>query len=245
MNLVQIAHISNGFSDKFGIPRQSREESRITSRIVFEPDFRVREALRGIEAYSHLWLIWQFHDLNNSPLTWSPTVRPPRLGGNTRMGVFATRSPYRPNPLGLTSVRLLRVEETEAEGLTLIVSGADLMDGTPIFDIKPYLSFSDSHPDAINGFADATRDYRLKVLWEIEASGDSSISGDSGKSSNSSSLSEQLRQELEEILSQDPRPAYQHDADRIYKLDYAGAHIEFQVQEDTIIVKKCTLSAKK
>lgn len=235
MNLVQIAHISNGFSDKFGIPRQSREESRITSRIVFEPDFRVREALRGIEAYSHLWLIWQFHDLNNSPLnnpplTWSPTVRPPRLGGNTRMGVFATRSPYRPNPLGLTSVRLLRVEETENEGLALIVSGADLMDGTPIFDIKPYLSFSDSHPDAVNGFADATRDYRLQVKWEIEIS---------------SPLSEQLRQELEEILSQDPRPAYQHDADRIYKLDYAGAHIEFQVQEDTIIVKKCTLSAKK
>lgn len=241
MNLVQIAHISNGFTDKFGIPRQSREESRITSRIVFEPDFRVREALRGIEAYSHLWLIWQFHDLNNPSLSnpslsWSPTVRPPRLGGNTRMGVFATRSPYRPNPLGLTSVRLLRVEETEKEGLTLIVSGADLMDGTPIYDIKPYLSFSDSHPDAINGFADATRDYRLRVLWEAETS---------RESGGLTLLSEQLRQELEEILSQDPRPAYQHDEERIYKLDYAGAHIEFQVQEDTIIVKRYSLCEKK
>lgn len=246
MNLVQIAHISNGFTDKFGIPRQSREDSCITSRIVFEPEYRVQEALRGIEAYSHLWLIWQFHDLNNLPLsnpsssnpslTWSPTVRPPRLGGNTRMGVFATRSPYRPNPLGLTSVRLLRIEKTKEDGWVLVVSGADLLDGTPIFDIKPYLSFSDSHPEAINGFADATRDYRLRVVWELETS---------GESGQSAFLSEPLRQELEEILSQDPRPAYQHDTERNYKLDYAGIHVEFQVQESAVIVKKCTLSAKK
>lgn len=231
MNLVQIAHISNGFIDKFGIPRQSREESVITSRIVFEPEFRVREALRGIEEYSHLWLIWEFSELNNassgaaasasdaSP-KWSPTVRPPRLGGNTRMGVFATRSPYRPNPLGLTSVRLLRVEETKDEGLVLVVSGADLLDGTPIYDIKPYLSFSDAHVEAKNGFAEATRDYRLRVEW-----GGISMTG-------------KVRAELEEILSQDPRPAYQEDATRVYKLDYAGVRVAFRVENDTVYVVK-------
>lgn len=235
MNLVQIAHISNGFTDKFGIPRQSREDSVLTSRIVFEPDFRVREALRGIEEYSHLWLIWQFHDLNNPSLNWSPTVRPPRLGGNTRMGVFATRSPYRPNPLGLTSVRLLRVEETPDHGLVLVVSGADLLDGTPIFDIKPYLSFSDSHPDAVNGFADATRDYRLTVEWG--QTGSTSDSNDTSDPSNPI-ISEKLRQELTEILSQDPRPAYQSDRARVYKLDYAGVRVSFRVENDRLIVEK-------
>lgn len=231
MNLVQIAHISNGFIDKFGIPRQSREESVITSRIVFEPEFRVREALRGIEEYSHLWLIWEFSELNNAssgaassesnaPRKWSPTVRPPRLGGNTRMGVFATRSPYRPNPLGLTSVKLLRVEETKDEGMVLVVSGADLLDGTPIYDIKPYLSFSDAHVEAKNGFAEATRDYRLRVEW-----GGTSMTG-------------KVRAELEEILSQDPRPAYQEDATRVYKLDYAGVRVAFRVENDTVYVVK-------
>lgn len=246
MNLVQIAHISNGFIDKFGIPRQSREESVITSRIVFEPEFRVREALRGIEEYSHLWLIWEFSELNNAssgvadsvsnaPRKWSPTVRPPRLGGNTRMGVFATRSPYRPNPLGLTSVKLLRVEETKDEGMVLVVSGADLLDGTPIYDIKPYLSFSDAHVEAKNGFAEATRDYRLRVEWG-ETSSASSASETSGASN--SSMTGKVRAELEEILSQDPRPAYQEDATRVYKLDYAGVRVAFRVENDTVYVVK-------
>ena len=154
MQLQVIAHARNGFSQKFGIPRQSREESCIETRIIFTPAYRVREALRGIDEYSYLWLLWGFHETwsannvqrkkrtNDTGLNWSPTVRPPRLGGNKRMGIFATRSPFRPNPIGLTSVRLLRVEETKNEGVVLVVSGADLLDGTPIYDIKPYLSFS-------------------------------------------------------------------------------------------------------
>lgn len=174
--LKVIAYARNGHTDKFGIPRQSREESPILTRIVFEPEYRVAEALRGIEGYSHLWLIWGFSEVDS----WSPTVRPPRLGGNTRMGVFATRSPYRPNPIGLSSVRLIAVRlngkwimgngkldetPTEKSSLELIVSGADVLDGTPIYDIKPYLSFSDCHEDAKNGFAEETRDYKLKVDW--------------------------------------------------------------------------------
>lgn len=235
MEIKPIAHIHNGFTDKFGIPRQSREESCIVSRIVFTQEFRVREALRGIEEYSHLWLIWEF----SAPFTsetkdWSPTVRPPRLGGNQRMGVFATRSPFRPNRLGLSSVRLIRIEETEHEGLVLIVTGADMLDGTPIYDIKPYLSFSDSHPDAINGFADATRDYRLEVVWPSEAASPSGAS--------IVSIDSTLRQELEEILSQDPRPAYQDDS-REYKLDYQGYKATFVVQNGKIFVKNIAKNA--
>lgn len=182
MKITPVAIARNGFTDKFGIPRQSREESCIETRIVFEPDFRVREALRGIEGYSHLWLIWGFsrcaiHNaqsamgIGETP-DWSPTVRPPRLGGNVRMGVFATRSPFRPNALGLSSVRLLRIEDTTQDGLVLVVSGADLLDGTPIYDIKPYLSYSDSHPEARNGFGEATSNYHLAVdvstdVWSL------------------------------------------------------------------------------
>ena len=171
MELQIIAHAHNGFSQKFGIPRQSREDSVIETHIVFTPTYRMREALRGIEEYSHLWLLWGFSQCEKGTGeklevkgkdNWSPTVRPPRLGGNKRMGVFATRSPFRPNPIGLTSVRLLRVEDT-TEGLVLVVSGADLLDGTPIYDIKPYLSFSDSHPDAKNGFAEESKEYHLDV----------------------------------------------------------------------------------
>ena len=153
MELKVIAYARNGHTDKFGIPRQSREESPILTRIVFKPEYAVKEALRGIEGYSHLWILWGFNTTD-----WSPTVRPPRLGGNTRMGVFATRSPFRPNPLGLSSVRLIGIEDGD-----LIVSGADVLDGTPIYDIKPYLSFSDSHPEAINGFAEEHKGYRLRV----------------------------------------------------------------------------------
>lgn len=240
MELKVIAYARNGHSDKFGIPRQSREESPILTRIVFEPEYRVKEALRGIEGFSHLWLIWGFSKQtheglspDNGPITdrkwtdvpWNPTVRPPRLGGNKRVGVFATRSPNRPNPIGLSSVRLvgIRDQESGSKTLELIVSGADLLDGTPIYDIKPYLSFSDSHPDAQNGFAEETKDYRLAVSGEGLAD-----------------LSEEVRREIEYILSQDPRPAYQEDPEREYKMDYAGWRIAFVVEGARVIVQKLT-----
>lgn len=240
MNITPVAIARNGFTDKFGIPRQSREESCIETRIVFEPDFRVREALRGIEGYSHLWLIWGFsrcaiHNaqsatgIGETP-DWSPTVRPPRLGGNVRMGVFATRSPFRPNALGLSSVRLLRIEDTTRDGLVLVVSGADLLDGTPIYDIKPYLSYSDSHPEASNGFGEATSNYHLAV----------DVSTDVLESALAQGCPWQA---LQEILSQDPRPAYQHDPMRVYHLDYAGWTVAFRVENDILRVE--TLQKKK
>lgn len=234
MELQVIAHARNGFSQKFGIPRQSREDSSIETHIIFTPAYRVREALRGIEEYSHLWLLWGFHEAikpqgnetTGDGLDWNPTVRPPRLGGNKRMGVFATRSPFRPNPIGLTSVKLLRVEESKDEGLVLVVSGADLLDGTPIYDIKPYLTFSDSHPSARNGFAEATQDYRLRVVIDDELRADTLRKGCPWVA-------------LEEILSQDPRPAYQDDPERVYHLDYAGWAVDFIVDGATVCVKKC------
>ena len=235
MNTVElqiIAHAHNGFADKFGIPRQPQSLSHIETRIVFTPPFRVREALRGIEGFSHLWLIWGFSanaekgNVSSAGDTfsrsWSPTVRPPRLGGNRRMGVFATRSPFRPNPIGLSSVRLLRVEENDGEGMVLVVAGADLMDGTPIYDIKPYLSYSDAHPEACNGFAEETKNYRLQVIWSNDAL---------------QQISDSQRTELEEILSQDPRPAYQHNPLREYKLDYDGMRVVFSVEEATLFVR--------
>ena len=229
MQLQVIAHARNGFSQKFGIPRQSREDSCIETHIIFTPAYRVREALRGIEDYSHLWLLWGFHEAmrREGEESWSPTVRPPRLGGNKRMGVFATRSPFRPNPIGLTSVKLLRVEETKDNGLVLVVSGADLLDGTPIYDIKPYLAFSDSHPQAKSGFAEATQDYRLQV--QIAADLLQRIS-----------LQACPWEALKEILSQDPRPAYQHDPDRVYHLDYDGWTVDFTVDNATVCIKNIT-----
>ena len=232
IELQIIAHAHNGFADKFGIPRQPQSLSHIETRIVFTPPFRVREALRGIEGFSHLWLIWGFSanaekgnvssEGDTFSLAWSPTVRPPRLGGNRRMGVFATRSPFRPNPIGLSSVRLLRVEENDGEGMVLVVAGADLMDGTPIYDIKPYLSYSDAHPEACNGFAEETKNYRLQVIWSNDAL---------------QQISDSQRTALEEILSQDPRPAYQHDPLREYKLDYDGMRVVFSVEEATLFVR--------
>ena len=219
MDLKVIAYARNGHTDKFGIPRQSRDESPIVTRIVFEPEFRIPESLRGIEGYSHLWLIWGFSEVDS----WSPTVRPPRLGGNTRMGVFATRSPFRPNPLGLSSVRLLGIEKGD-----LIVSGADVLDGTPIYDIKPYLSFSDSHPDAQNGFAEETKDRTLEVVWLTALD----------QYLTSTQPVQDPVEEISYILSQDPRPAYQDDPDREYKLDYAGYNVSFFVKNQTVFVKK-------
>jgi tRNA-Thr(GGU) m(6)t(6)A37 methyltransferase TsaA len=223
MELKVIAHACNGHTDKFGIPRQSREESPIVTRIVFEPAYSVREALRGIEGFSHLWLIWGFSETANAE--WSPTVRPPRLGGNTRMGVFATRSPFRPNPIGLTSVRLIDIR-TNGKSMELLVSGADLMDGTPIYDIKPYLAFSDSHPEAVSGFAEQTKGYRLRVTgYGITESSDIGVP-------------EETMRDIIYILRQDPRPAYQDDPDREYKMDYAGWNVTFCVTDRTAVIKK-------
>ena len=226
MELKVIAYARNGHTDKFGIPRQSRDESPIVTRIVFEPEYRVAEALRGIEGYSHLWLIWGFSEVPEGD--WSPTVRPPRLGGNKRMGVFATRSPFRPNPIGLSSVKLVGIADGE-----LIVSGADVLDGTPIYDIKPYLSFSDSHEDAKNGFAEDSKGYRLQVTGDgLRVTGD----GDS--------VPESVWRDLEYILSQDPRPGYQDDPDREYKMDYAGWTVTFTVKVPNVFVKKIEKTVK-
>ena len=221
-----IAHIRNAFPTKFGLPRQSGLVPELTSTIVFEPEFRVDAALRGIESYSHLWLIWQFHEAHRGSekegdeVSWKPTVRPPRLGGNTRMGVFATRSPFRPNPIGLTVVKLLAVENSP-EGKVLIVSGADMMDGTPIYDIKPYRPYVDSVPEAVGGFTQETADYHLTVdcpemlLQRVP---------------------EEQRATLLGVLSQDPRPAYQHDDNRVYGLPFGGMDVKFTVKDGVLTV---------
>ena len=220
MELKIIAKICTDFKDKFGIPRQSGI-AKTVGRIVFEPEYRVREALRGIEGYSHLWLLWGFSEARRDG--WSPTVRPPRLGGNKRMGVFATRSPYRPNSIGLSSVRLLSVEDTAQEGLVLIVEGADLLDGTPIYDIKPYLPFTDSHPDAIGGFADEVREYRLKVNFGLHLI---------------EKIPDNKRDALITILENDPRPSYKEDGDHEYGMVYADLDIFFKVEDGTITVTR-------
>ena len=221
--LQTIAVARNGFSDKFGIPRQPREGSLLVTRIEFMPDFRSRDALRGIEQYSHLWLIWGFNAAAGAEDgTWKATVRPPRLGGNRRVGVFATRSPFRPNRLGLSSVRLLGVEDEGDKGPVLVVAGADMMDGSPIYDIKPYIAYTDSHPEALGGFADEHANDRLTVHWEADTT----------------QMPQETKAALEEILQQDPRPAYQHNAARVYKLDYAGCKAEFRVSDGVLTVTK-------
>lgn len=213
-----IAHMRSDFPSKFGIPRQSGLVQELQSTIVFEPEFRNPDTLRGIEDFSHLWLIWQFSAAVRTG--WSPTVRPPRLGGNTRMGVFATRSPFRPNNLGLSCVRLLGVEQT-AMGAVIHVAGADLMDGTPIFDIKPYIPYSDCQPDALGGFTTTADEYILQVDFPAELL---------------CILPEGKREAAIAILSHDPRPSYQRDASRVYGLPFAGYDIRFQVQEDRLTV---------
>ena len=217
-----IAKIQNDFTEKFGIPRQSGLAESVISRIVFEPEYRNDDALRGIEDFSHLWLIWQFSKAVRED--WSPTVRPPRLGGNTRLGVFATRSPFRPNPLGLSSVRLLGTERT-AEGTVLLVAGADLLDGTPIFDIKPYIPYCDSHLDASGGFTDTAGDFLLEVNFPEALL---------------CKLPEEKQAAVKEILSHDPRPSYQNDPERIYGLSYGGWDIRFTVKDHTLLVQEVT-----
>ena len=220
MELKIIARISTDFKEKFGIPRQSGI-AKTVGKIVFEPEYRVREALRGIDGYSHLWLLWEFSEARRDG--WSPTVRPPRLGGNKRMGVFATRSPYRPNSIGLSSVRLLSVEESADEGLVLIVEGADLLDGTPIYDVKPYLPFTDSHPDAIGGFADEVREYSLKVNFSLQLL---------------DKIPENKREALTTILENDPRPSYKDDGDHEYGMVYSDLDIFFKVEDGTLTVTR-------
>ncbi len=210
--ITAIAYIRTDFSSKFGIPRQSGLVDELEATIVFEPEYRNPDALRGIEEYSHLWLLWQFSECADKE--WTPTVRPPRLGGNKRMGVFATRSPFRPNSIGLSSVKLLCVEETENDGCVLKVSGADLLDGTPIFDIKPYLPYVDSHPEASNGFALEEKGAQVNVIFPDELI---------------KIIPEAKRDALFSVLAQDPRPAYQDIPDRIYGLEFAGFDVRFTV----------------
>lgn len=213
-----IARMRSDFPTKFGIPRQSGLVEELRSTIVFEPEYRNPDTLRGIEGFSHLWLIWQFSEAVRRD--WSPTVRPPRLGGNTRMGVFATRSPFRPNSLGLSCVKLLGLEETK-DGTVIHVAGADLMDGTPIFDIKPYVPYSDAHPNALGGFTDTAADFILNVDFPPELL---------------QLLPEEKRSAAIAVLSHDPRPSYQRKADRVYGLTFAGFDIKFTVNERDLTV---------
>lgn len=218
-NMKVIAKIYTDFKEKFGIPRQSGLVSTLESKIVFEPKYRNSDALRGIEEYSHLWILWKFSEVPEND-KFNPTVRPPRLGGNKKMGVFATRSPYRPNPIGLSSVKLLRLEETD-EGTVLIVSGADMLNGTPIYDIKPYLPYTDIHSDAVGGFADEKLSYKLEVEFPEELL---------------IKIPESKREGLIELLSEDPRPSYIEDSERVYGFNFSEFEIKFKVKEDKLRV---------
>lgn len=215
-----IATMHSAFPAKFGIPRQSGLVEALRSTIVFQPPYRNPDALRGLEGFSHLWLIWSFSEARRE--TWSPTVRPPRLGGNTRMGVFATRSPFRPNPIGLSSVKLEEIQQHPEFGPVLHVSGADLLDGTPIFDIKPYLPYTDAHPEASQGFTSAYQDYRLTVDFPP-------------------ALLEQVPSEQREaligVLAQDPRPSYQADPERVYGMTFGGLNVRFAVADGILTVR--------
>ena len=214
-----IARMRSDFPTKFGIPRQPHLVEELRSTIVFEPEYRNADALRGIEGFSHLWIIWQFSEAVRSG--WSPTVRPPRLGGNTRMGVFATRSPFRPNNLGLSCVKLLGVEMTKDLGPVIHVSGADLMDGTPIFDIKPYIPYADSHPEALGGFTDTAGEFLLQVDFPPQLL---------------ALLPEEKRNAALGVLSHDPRPSYQRRPGRVYGLPFAGFDIRFTVEGERLTV---------
>lgn len=214
-----IAHIYTDFPEKFGIPRQSGLIEELEGRIVFTPEYRNPEALRGLEDFSHIWLLWEFSEAVRE--SWRPTVRPPLLGGNKRMGVFATRSPFRPNSIGLSSVRLDRVEMTEKEGAVLYVRGADLMNGTPIYDIKPYLPYADSHPDAVGGFTENLDERKLEVDFSEELL---------------LKVPEEKRQALIKVLSCDPRPSYQNDEERVYGLPFGGVEVGFKVKERVLTV---------
>ena len=216
-----IARIHSDFTTKFGVPRQSGLVDALESTVVFEPEFRNPDALRGMEGFSHLWLVWVFDQAIRKD--WSPTVRPPRLGGNTRMGVFATRSPFRPNPIALSCVKLAGIEQTAEYGTVLKIRGADLMDGTPILDIKPYIPYADSHPDAVGGFASAPAGETLEVIIPPEVL---------------AQIPENRREALRGVLAQDPRPHYQDDPERIYGFGFAGLEIRFSVDGSVLTVRE-------
>lgn len=217
--LKTIGHVRSDFPEKFGIPRQAGIVDALEAAIIFEPEYRREEALRGLEDFSHLWVIWQFSEAVRD--SWSPTVRPPRLGGNARMGVFATRSPFRPNALGLSCVRLIGIEHSEEHGAYLRIAGADMLDGTPVYDIKPYIPYADSRPEALSGFAPDSG----KKLHVEYADG------------TLAAVPEGKRAALTGVLSNDPRPRYQNDPERVYALDFAGLEIKFTVSGETLTVK--------
>ena len=219
MEITPIAHIRSDFSEKFGIPRQSGLVEELTAAVVFEPEYRDPSALRGLEGFSHLWLIWEFSQARREG--WSPTVRPPRLGGNKRLGVFATRSPFRPNPLGLSCVRLVEVRQDRALGPVLVVAGADLMDGTPIYDVKPYLPYADCKPDAVGGFAAQPKGADLTVECPPALL---------------DRVPEDKRAALLAVLAQDPRPQYQDDPERVYGMAFAGLEVKFRVAGERLTV---------
>ena len=218
-----VARIRSDFPTKFGIPRQSGLVQALRSEVVFEPEFRNDDALRGMEGFSHLWLLWEFSAARRE--TWSPTVRPPRLGGDERVGVFASRSPFRPNPIGLSCVKLEEIRRTPDAGAVLVVSGADLMDGTPILDIKPYLPYADAHPEARGGFAQDAPKSALTIDFPTDLL---------------ALIPEGRREALCSVLALDPRPAYQEDPERVYGMAFAGKNIRFTVQENTLTVREVT-----
>lgn len=219
MEICPIAHIRSDFSEKFGIPRQSGLVEELTAAVVFEPPYRVPDALRGVEGFSHLWLIWEFSQARREG--WSPTVRPPRLGGNKRLGVFATRSPFRPNPIGLSCVRLVEVRQDRALGPVLVVAGADLLDGTSIYDVKPYLPYADCKPEAVGGFASQPKGTDLEVDCPDRLL---------------DCVPEGKRAALLAVLAQDPRPQYQDDPNRVYGMAFAGLEVKFQVAGERLTV---------
>lgn len=219
MEITPIAYIKSDFPEKFGIPRQSGLVEELTATVVFQPPYRVPDALRGLEGFSHLWLIWEFSQARREG--WSPTVRPPRLGGNRRLGVFATRSPFRPNPIGLSCVRLLEVRQDREQGTVLVVSGADLLDGTPIYDIKPYLPYADCKPEAMGGFAARPKGADLAVDCSPALL---------------DRVPEDKRAALLAVLAQDPRPQYQDDPERVYGMAFAGLEVKFRVAGERLTV---------
>lgn len=221
MEIKKIAEIKNGFTDKFGIPRQSGLAPSVKSKIIFEPEFRVESAFRGLEGYSHIWLIWEFTKAHRDE--WTPTVRPPRLGGNERVGVFATRSPFRPNSLGLSCVRLEKIEFTKEFGPVLIVSGADILSGTPIYDIKPYIPYADSLPDATGGFTDSREKRRVEVSFSDQCL---------------LVIPKDIKDAVSDILAEDPRPAYQDNPDRIYKMIFDDFEFSFNVYNKKLYVSE-------
>ena len=226
MRITPIAHIRTDFPEKFGIPRQSGVVEELKGRIVFEPKYRNPDMIRGLEEFSHIWLIWEFSENldETGNARWSPTVRPPRLGGNDRLGVFATRSPFRPNPIGLSVVKIEKISEDKGIGLVIHVLGADMVDGTPIYDIKPYIPYADSIPGAKGGFTDNMEYKTLKVEWNWD----------------NNDIPKNTKINLEKILSNDPRPHYQNDPDRVYGMSYAGYEVKFKVTGEVLTVLSVT-----